>query len=137
MTIRIMLADDHKMFRQGLCTMLNEHPDMDVVGEAEDGATVIKLARKLKPDLIVMDINMPGMNGIDAGIFDWDISAEYLTELIEQIARIVKPNGLSFGIASPYLEMLLAQGFELVHENENEYDITVFQKKSKRIFTLE
>jgi DNA-binding NarL/FixJ family response regulator len=46
--------------------MLNEHPDMDVVGEAEDGATVIRLARKLKPDLIVMDVDMPGMNGIDA-----------------------------------------------------------------------
>jgi len=68
MAIRILLVDDHKMFRQGLCTMLKEQPDMDmdVVGEAEDGATAIRLARELKPDFIIMDVDMPGMNGIDA-----------------------------------------------------------------------
>lgn len=66
MTVRILLADDHTMFRQGLCAMLNEHPDMEVVGEAEDGTTAVKLARKLKPDLIVMDVDMPKMSGIDA-----------------------------------------------------------------------
>ena len=66
MTVRILLADDHTMFRQGLCAMLNEHPDMEVVSEAEDGASAVKLARKLKPDLIVMDVDMPNMSGIDA-----------------------------------------------------------------------
>ncbi len=66
MAVRILLVDDHKMFRQGLCAMLKEQPDMDVVGEAEDGATAIQLARELKPDFIVMDVDMPGMNGIDA-----------------------------------------------------------------------
>lgn len=68
MAVRILLVDDHKMFRQGLCTMLKEQPDMDmdVVGEAEDGATAIRLARELKPDFIIMDVDMPGMNGIDA-----------------------------------------------------------------------
>lgn len=66
MAVRILLVDDHKMFRQGLCTMLKEQPDMDVIGEAEDGATAIRLARELKPDFIVMDVDMPGMNGIDA-----------------------------------------------------------------------
>lgn len=66
MTIRILLADDHTMFRQGLCAMLNEDPEMEVVGEAEDGTAAIKLTRELKPDLIVMDVDMPKMNGIDA-----------------------------------------------------------------------
>ncbi len=68
MAVRILLVDDHKMFRQGLCKMLKEQPDMDmdVVGEAEDGATAIRLARELKPDFIIMDVDMPGMNGIDA-----------------------------------------------------------------------
>ena len=66
MTVRILLADDHTMFRQGLCAMLNEHPNMEVVGEAEDGTAAIMLARKLKPNLIVMDVDMPKMNGIDA-----------------------------------------------------------------------
>jgi len=66
MTVRILLADDHTMFRQGLHAMLNEHHEMEVVGEAENGTAAIKLARQLKPDLIVMDVDMPNMNGIDA-----------------------------------------------------------------------
>lgn len=66
MATKILLADDHKMFRQGLCSLLKGQSDMEVVGEAEDGATAVRLARQLKPDIIVMDINMPGMDGIDA-----------------------------------------------------------------------
>jgi len=66
MAVRILLADDHKMFRQGLYSMLKEQPDMVVVGEADDGATAIRLARELKPDFIIMDVDMPEVNGIDA-----------------------------------------------------------------------
>jgi DNA-binding NarL/FixJ family response regulator len=66
MATKILLADDHKMFRQGLCSLLKGRSDMEVVGEAEDGATAVRLAHELKPDIIVMDINMPGMDGIDA-----------------------------------------------------------------------
>ena len=66
MAVKILLVDDHKMFRQGLCSLLEEQSGMEVVGEAEDGATAIRLARELKPDIIVMDVDMPGMNGIDA-----------------------------------------------------------------------
>lgn len=66
MAVKILLVDDHKMFRQGLCSLLEEQSGMEVVGEAEDGAAAIQLARKLKPDVIIMDVDMPGMNGIDA-----------------------------------------------------------------------
>ena len=66
MAIRIILADDHKMLRQGLCALLKNQPDIEVVGEAEDGATAVRLVRELKPDIIIMDVNMPGMDGIDA-----------------------------------------------------------------------
>ena len=66
MAIRIFLADDHKMMRQGLCALLKNQPDIEVVGEAEDGATAVRLVRELKPDIIIMDVNMPGMDGIDA-----------------------------------------------------------------------
>ncbi|MHC4192311.1 MAG: response regulator transcription factor [Planctomycetota bacterium] len=66
MAVRILLVDDHAMFRQGLCSLLKEQLDVEVVGEAEDGTTAIRLARELKPDLIVMDVNMPEMDGIDA-----------------------------------------------------------------------
>jgi len=66
MAVRILLADDHKMVREGLSLLLKSEPDMEVVGEAEEGATATRLARELKPDVIIMDVNMPGMDGIDA-----------------------------------------------------------------------
>ena len=66
MAIRIILADDHKMFLQGLSSMLNEHSEMEVIGEAHNGERAIQLALELKPDLVIMDVSMPGINGIDA-----------------------------------------------------------------------
>lgn len=66
MAITILLADDHKILREGLCSLIHNQPGMEVIGEADDGASAIQLAHKLKPDIIVMDINMPGTDGIDA-----------------------------------------------------------------------
>jgi CheY-like chemotaxis protein len=64
--LRILLADDHKMFRQGLANLLREHPDLEVVAEAGDGRAALKLAQELRPDVIVMDVAMPQLNGIEA-----------------------------------------------------------------------
>lgn len=66
MSIRIILADDHRILREGLRSLLAQQPDVTVVGEASDGDTVIALARELKPDLIIMDVVMPGTDGIAA-----------------------------------------------------------------------
>ena len=66
MSIRILLADDHRIMRQGLRTLLEKQTDIEVVGEAEDGPTAVQLVRELSPDVIVMDIGMPGLNGIEA-----------------------------------------------------------------------
>jgi DNA-binding NarL/FixJ family response regulator len=66
MSVRIIIADDHKMFRDGFCRMLEEQPDIEVVGEADNGRTAVQLALELVPDIIIMDISMPGMNGIEA-----------------------------------------------------------------------
>ncbi len=66
MNIRILLADDHKIVRDGLRTLLEKETDMEVVAEAEDGKTAIRLARELAPNVIVMDIGMPGVDGIEA-----------------------------------------------------------------------
>lgn len=64
--IRVLLVDDHQMLRQGLRAIVNEHPRMEVVGEAGEGWEAIELARTLKPDVVVMDINMPRCDGLTA-----------------------------------------------------------------------
>jgi two-component system, NarL family, response regulator NreC len=64
--IRVLLADDHKIVRQGVKMILSNEPDIDVVGEAEDGLEAVEMAKKLKPDVAVLDISMPGINGIEA-----------------------------------------------------------------------
>jgi DNA-binding NarL/FixJ family response regulator len=66
MTIRILLADDHKITREGLRSLIENQPDMQVVAEAEEGRTAVELARKLAPDLVIMDVSMPDLNGIEA-----------------------------------------------------------------------
>jgi DNA-binding NarL/FixJ family response regulator len=64
--IRILLADDHTIVRQGIHALLSDEVDMVVVGEADDGRTAVKLAAELKPDVVVMDIGMPLLNGLEA-----------------------------------------------------------------------
>jgi DNA-binding NarL/FixJ family response regulator len=64
--IRIILAEDHAVMRRGLRLVLEEQPDFEVVGEASDGREAVALAESLKPDVAVLDITMPNMNGIEA-----------------------------------------------------------------------
>jgi len=64
--IRILLADDHAMVRQGFRMILAAQPDMEIVGEAGNGREAVELSDKLKPDLVVMDVAMPELNGIEA-----------------------------------------------------------------------
>lgn len=66
MVIRILLADDHDVVREGLRMFLSIDPELCIVGEAADGAEVVHLARQLQPDVILMDLLMPGMDGITA-----------------------------------------------------------------------
>lgn len=65
-SIRILIVDDHEIVREGLQTLLAEEPDFEVVGTAGDGAVAVGLAQETKPDVIVMDLVMPGLDGIEA-----------------------------------------------------------------------
>ena len=66
MSIRILLADDHKITRQGLRSLLDKQADMEVVAEAEEGRTAVRLVREMLPDMVIMDVSMPDLNGMEA-----------------------------------------------------------------------
>jgi len=66
MSVRILLVDDHAMLREGLHSLLEKQDDMEIIAEAEDGRKAIDLVAKLMPDIVIMDITMPNLNGVDA-----------------------------------------------------------------------
>lgn len=98
MTIRVLLVDDHTMMRDGLRRLLSENSDVEVVGECADGSTAVELARKLNPDLVLMDVGMPELNGIEA------------TLRIRQSNASVRVLGLSTHGDPRYVQHMLAAG---------------------------
>ncbi|MDP2336358.1 MAG: response regulator transcription factor [Bacteroidota bacterium] len=66
MSIRILIADDHQLFREGIVTLLSASPQIEIVDQAENGQEAIEKAKKLKPDIVIMDLSMPVINGVDA-----------------------------------------------------------------------
>ena len=90
--IRVLLVDDHAMVRRGMRDFLSLHDDLEIVGEAADGAAAIEQAAALRPDVVVMDLLMPGIDGIDATArikaADPDVEIVAITSFVEE-ARIV------------------------------------------------
>ncbi|MBA4411583.1 MAG: DNA-binding response regulator [Odoribacter sp.] len=63
---KVLLVDDHEIMREGICALLKRHSDLEVVGQAADGRMALELVRQLQPDVVIMDIGMPNLNGIEA-----------------------------------------------------------------------
>jgi DNA-binding NarL/FixJ family response regulator len=66
MKLRILIADDHEVVRRGLCTLLQTHEGWEICGEAKDGREAVEMARQLKPDVVILDVGMPNLNGLAA-----------------------------------------------------------------------
>jgi two-component system, NarL family, response regulator NreC len=96
--LQIFLADDHVVVREGLKTLINSQPDMIVIGEAGDGQDAWQQARECQPDVVIMDITMPGVNGVQA------------TERLKRVCPAVKVLALSVHEDTSYLRQLLAAG---------------------------
>ena len=102
MTIRVLITDDHGVVRQGLRMYLSQAPDLKVVGEARDGAEALRLARETEPDVVLMDLLMPVMDGIEA---TWaikaampDVEVVALTSVLEDgsVAGAVKAGAIGY-----------------------------------------
>jgi DNA-binding NarL/FixJ family response regulator len=98
MAIRVVLADDHSVVRKGVREFLEEEPDIDVIGEASDGVQAVALATELQPDVVVMDIKMPQLSGVDA------------TKRIRSVAPKVRVLALTAYDDDPYIFGLLEAG---------------------------
>lgn len=96
--IRIVLADDHQMFREGLRSLLNHEGDFEIVAEAENGEQAVEIAQALHPDVLIMDVNMPAMNGVTA--------TRYLTS-VQQGTKVI---GLSFQTEESMAHMMTDAG---------------------------
>jgi|SRR5215213_3589643 len=96
--LRIILAEDHETVREGLKLIVNSQADMEVIGEANNGSAAIKLARELAPDIVVMDISMPELNGLKA------------TKKLKQVCPNVKVLTLTRHTDDAYLQQLIQAG---------------------------
>ena len=93
-----MLADDHEVVREGLKALVEAQADMEVVGEAADGRAAVQRAQELQPDVLVMDISMPGLNGLKA------------TEMVKQLCPQVRVLTLTRHTDAGFIQQLLAAG---------------------------
>ena len=98
MSIRIIIVDDHSIIRQGLCSLLESQPDIEVIGQAEDGYNAIELVCEMQPDIVITDVTMPNLNGVDA------------TSQITQLFPKVKVIGLSGHTDNSFVIRMLKAG---------------------------
>ena len=98
MSIRILITDDHQLFREGIVNLLSAAPEIEIVAQAENGLEAIEKAKKLKPDIVIMDLGMPGMNGVEA------------TQILQKELPQIKVLALSMHSDKQYIKEVLEAG---------------------------
>jgi DNA-binding NarL/FixJ family response regulator len=123
--LRILLADDHEIVRRGLCALLQKHEGWEVCGEASDGREAIEMAKQLKPDVVIVDIGMPHLNGLDTTrqLLQHDINFKVIILTINDSDQIIR-EALDAG----------ARGFVLKNDAARDLVSAVEALQSKRMF---
>ena len=129
MSVRVLLADDHKIFREGLRALIEKWPGIEVVGEAKNGIIAIQMVDELSPEVVIMDIGMPDMNGIEA-----------TRHIIDKTSHRVKVIGLTMHTDIHFvIEMLQAgaSGFLLKDTSSEELVKAIEAVKAGEIYVCE
>src|ERR1700680_4236634 len=122
--LRILLADDHEIVRRGLCALLQKHAGWEVCGEASNGREAVEMAKRLNPDVAIMDIDMPNLNGLDATrqMLQHDPNLKVLVLTITESVNVIR-DALDAG----------ARGFVLKSDAERDLISTLEAMQSNRI----
>ena len=125
MKLRILLADDHEIVRRGLCALLQKHEGWEVCGEASDGREAVEMAKRLKPDVVIVDIGMPHLNGLDTTrqLLQHDPNFKVIVLTINDSDQIIR-EALDAG----------ARGFVLKNDAARDLVSAVEALQSKRMF---
>lgn len=139
-TIKVVIADDHSLLRTGLVQLLGMTEEIEVVGQAANGSEAMDLAAKLRPDVILMDINMPGLNGIEA---TRQISAKYCVPILaltihddeEYIAEMIRAGAKGYILKDSDLKNL-AQAIKRVAEGDSFFPSNLMEKVAVKFHEL-
>jgi DNA-binding NarL/FixJ family response regulator len=125
MKLRILLADDHEIVRRGLCALLQKHEGWEICGEATDGREALEKAKELKPDVVIVDIGMPNLNGLDATrrLLQYDPNFKVIVLTVSDADQVVR-EALDAG----------ARGFVLKSDAARDLVAAIEALQSRRMF---